>query len=86
MSTGITYLEYSPAALKQAMADAGMSQTELSQASMLSQANVSNFISGKSNPKEEALRKLGRALNVVFIADWRNEDWDKTQRYKTCAV
>lgn len=79
----VKLVSYSNSALEQLMNEKGWKQSELAHESGVKQQNISNFIRGISSPKEEDLRSLGRALGVVFISDWLDEDWEmETPRYK----
>lgn len=80
---------FTPQTLKQLRERSGWNQTELSEKTQIgddegvSQQAISQYETGKTNPTEEALRKIGRALDVVFVCDWDDEEWVKeTPRYK----
>ncbi len=74
---------FSPEKLKSLRESAGLDQSGLADKCELTQQAISKFELGKSSPKEEDLRKLGKALRVVFIADWLDDGWEKeTPRYK----
>ena len=74
---------FSPRQLEDLRKDLGLEQKDLANISGVSQQNISNYERGLSSPKEEDLRKLGKALKVVFICDWIDDDWEKeTPRFK----
>lgn len=51
--------------LKEALELRGMKQVELSEKSGISKPNISCYLSGKYEPKQEALYKMGKALDVA---------------------
>lgn len=80
---GVELKSFSPQHLEELMNKKGFDQKALAKESGIKQQNISNFIRGKSSPREEDLRKLGKALGVLFISDWLDDGWEKeTPRYK----
>lgn len=74
---------FSPKQLEELRKEKGLDQKDLADLSGVSQQNISNFERGMSSPKEEYLRKLGKALRVIFVCDWVVDDWEKeTPRFK----
>lgn len=53
-----------PARLQEAMHDAGKKQIELAKETGLSHSTISRYISGAVEPRQEAIIKLAKALNV----------------------
>lgn len=51
--------------LKEALELRGMKQVDLSEKSGISKPNISCYLSGKYEPKQEALYKMGKALDVA---------------------
>lgn len=51
--------------LKEALDLRNMKQVELSEKSGISKPNISCYLSGKYEPKQEALYKMGKALDVA---------------------
>jgi transcriptional regulator with XRE-family HTH domain len=51
--------------LKEALELRGMKQVELSEKSGISKPNISCYLSGKYEPKQDALYKMGKALDVA---------------------
>lgn len=51
--------------LKEALALRGMKQIELSERSGISKQSINCYISGKYEPKQTALYKMGKALDVA---------------------
>ncbi len=51
--------------LKEALDLRGMKQVDLSEKSGISKPNISCYLSGKYEPKQEALYKMGKALDVA---------------------
>jgi transcriptional regulator with XRE-family HTH domain len=73
---------FSPEKLKTLREEAGLDQSGLADKCGITQQAISKFELGKSSPKEEDLRKIGKALRVIFIADWLDDNWEKeTPRY-----
>ena len=54
--------------LKEAMDRAGMKQTDLAEVTGLNKSTISRYLSGAVEPKQTAVHKLAKALNV-------NEFW-----------
>lgn len=50
--------------LKTALKNANMKQTELSEKTGIDKGSISHYLSGKYEPKQMALYKMGKALNV----------------------
>ncbi len=53
-----------PERLREAMEDAGKKQIELSVETGLSHSTISRYLSGKVEPRQEAIIKLAKALGV----------------------
>lgn len=77
-------ISFSPERLQELRLEAGYEkQSDLAEKCGLTQQAISKYEMGKSSPKEEDLRKIGKALGVIFIADWLDDSWEKqTPRYK----
>lgn len=63
---------FSPSLLEELMAQKGWDQNRLALESGLTQAAISKLLSG-TDPRNETLKKLGKALGVLFVADWLTE-------------
>lgn len=73
------YYAFSPNLLIRLRKSRRMTQVQLADASGLSQAAISNYEKGEREPDTEALKKLGKAFSVYFVADWNglhSEDTD----------
>lgn len=82
ISDTVKLVSYSNKALEQLMKEAGFDQKGFAEICGVKQQNISNYILGKTSPKEEDLRKFGKALKVIFLPDWTDEEWEKeTPRY-----
>lgn len=76
-------ISFSPEKLKELREEDQLDQAGLAEKCGLTQQAISKFELGKSSPKEEDLRKIGKALKVMFVADWLDDSWEKeTPRYK----
>lgn len=56
--------------LKEAMALAGMKQADLARSSGLSTGAICRYVSGKFEPKSDAITKMAKALNVAEMWLW----------------
>ena len=56
--------------LREAMANAGVNQTDLAESTGLSNSSISRYLSGQMEPKPKAIALLARALNVTEMWLW----------------
>ena len=56
--------------LKQAMDEAHMKQADLARATGLAKGGISNYVTGKYEPKSDVISKLAKALNVSEMWLW----------------
>ena len=56
--------------LREAMATAGVNQTDLAESTGLSNSSISRYLSGQMEPKPKAIALLARALNVTEMWLW----------------
>ena len=56
--------------LKQAMDKANMKQADLARATGLAKGGISNYVTGKYEPKSDVISKLAKALNVSEMWLW----------------
>lgn len=61
---------YSPEKLRELMKEKELNQKQLAQLSSLSQGSISGYLAGDVSPTDAALKKLGKALDVLFYSDW----------------
>lgn len=66
----VRYYAFSPALLTKLRKAKGWNQVQLAEASGVSQGAISLYESGKREPDNEALKRLGRAFTVYFVSDW----------------
>lgn len=59
-----------PDRLREAMRDAGKKQVDLVRETGLDKSSISNYLSGKYEPKSKAVGLLGRALGVSEMWLW----------------
>jgi len=64
MNNSYDKVESASSRIKQALELRGMKQVELSEKSGINKPSISCYISGKYEPKQSALYKLGKALDV----------------------
>lgn len=56
--------------LREAMSDANKKQADLARETGLDKSSISNYLSGKYEPKQKAIGLLARALNVSEMWLW----------------
>lgn len=56
--------------LREAMQDAGMTQSDLARATGLNRATISRYLSGEVEPRQDAAHKLAVALGVAEFWLW----------------
>ena len=56
--------------LKEAMADCNMKQADLARATGLSKGGISNYVTGRYEPKSDIISKLAKALNCSEMWLW----------------
>lgn len=56
--------------LQQALDEAGMKQADLAKATGLPKGGISNYVTGKYEPKSDVINKLAKALNVSEMWLW----------------
>ncbi len=56
--------------LKQAMDEAHMKQADLARATGLAKGGISNYVTGKYEPKSDVISKLAKALDVSEMWLW----------------
>ena len=56
--------------IREAMAIAGVNQTDLAESTGLSNSSISRYLSGQMEPKPKAIALLARALNVTEMWLW----------------
>ena len=59
-----------PERLREALSNAKMKQIELSQQTGIDRGTISNYLSGKYEPKSDAINKMAIALNVNEMWLW----------------
>ena len=59
-----------PERLREALSNAKMKQIELSQKTGIDRGTISNYLSGKYEPKSDAINKMAIALNVNEMWLW----------------
>lgn len=59
--------------LREAMRDAGMTQSDLARATGLNRATISRYLSGEVEPRQEAAHKLAVALGVAEFWLWGHD-------------
>ena len=56
--------------LQQALDEAGMKQADLAKATGLPKGGISNYVTGRYEPKSDVINKLAKALNVSEMWLW----------------
>jgi transcriptional regulator with XRE-family HTH domain len=74
-------IPFSPARVMEERKNKRLTQADLAQLAKISQSAVSQIEKGLINPREIQLRALGRALGVLFVADWQNDGWEMETPY-----
>ena len=69
----IQKVPYSPEKLKQLREALNLNYTDLARLTGLTRQVIVKYESNEIVPTERALVHLGRALHVLFYADWENE-------------
>lgn len=59
--------------LREAMRDAGMTQSDLARATGLNRATISRYLSGEVEPRQDAAHKLAIALGVAEFWLWGHD-------------
>lgn len=68
---------YSAARLAELMNEKEWDQSQLAEKSGLKQQTISRLLADKADPRRKTLEALGRALNVLWVADWINAPKDE---------
>ena len=56
--------------LRQALEEANMKQIELSRRTGIDRSNINRYLSGKYEPKQDAIHKMAKVLNVSEMWLW----------------
>lgn len=69
----IPKVPYNPEKLKQLREAMDLNHSDLARLTGLSRVSIIKYEANEMIPSERALVYLGRALHVLFYADWENE-------------
>jgi transcriptional regulator with XRE-family HTH domain len=64
------YEPFSPEILVSLRLEKRLSQVELAKGTGISQSAISQYEKGQRNPTVDVLTKIGKFLDVHFVADW----------------
>lgn len=70
MATGFNRVASTSSRLKEAMKAAGKKQADLTRETGIDKGSVSHYVSGRYEPKQDAIYKLAMALNVSEMWLW----------------
>lgn len=68
---------YSKERLQQLMDDKDWNQSQLAKHSGIPQTTISSLLAG-TDPRWKTLKDLGKAFDVIFIADWLSPQKEKS--------
>ena len=68
---------YSKERLQELMRDKKWNQSDLARHSNIPQTTISSLLAG-TDPRWKTLKELGKAFDVIFIADWLSPEKDKS--------
>lgn len=70
MESAFNRISTTPERLREAMSATGKKQVDLVRATGIDKGSISNYLSGRYEPKQEAIYKLAIALNVSEMWLW----------------
>lgn len=70
MENGVIRVSSTPERLREAMELSGKKQVDLVRSTGIDKGSISNYLSGRYEPKQEAIYKLALALNVSEMWLW----------------
>lgn len=70
MENGVNRVSSTPERLREAMELSGKKQVDLVRSTGIDKGSISNYLSGRYEPKQEAIYKLALALNVSEMWLW----------------
>jgi len=81
--TTMKLYSFSPQNLQALRKERNLTQAQLADKAGISRSSIGFYENGEANPTDDALRALGKALDVLFVCDWTDDEWEKeTPRFK----